>query len=125
MTSEVENFIKKAEDKLISSKILYDADQQDTSVSASYYCIFLAAKALLIKKGCNVGKTHVGLIKQFSLKYVKEDIFDYNIYKFLAETQSIREEADYSDIDTITGSVALNKINQAELFLIESKKFLD
>lgn len=125
MTSEVENFIKKAEDKLISSKILYDADQQATSVSASYYCMFLAAKALLIKKGCNVGKNHVGLIKQFSLKYVKEDIFDYNIYKFLAETQSIREEADYSDIDTITGSVALNKINQAELFLIESKKFLD
>ena len=125
MTSEVENFIKKAEDKLISSKILYDADQQAISVSASYYFMFLAAKALLIKKGCNVGKTHVGLIKQFSLKYVKEDIFDYNIYKFLAETQSIREEADYSDIDTITGSVALNKINQAELFLIESKKFLD
>ena len=87
--------------------------------------MFLAAKALLLKKGCNVGKNHVGLIKQFSLKYVKEDIFDYNIYKFLAETQSIREEADYSDIDTITGSVALNKINQAELFLIESKKFLD
>lgn len=87
--------------------------------------MFLAAKALLIKKGCNVRKTHVGLIKQFSLKYVKEDIFDYNIYKFLAETQSIREEADYSDIDTITGSVALNKINQDELFLIESKKFLD
>ena len=125
MTSEVENFIKKAEDKLISSKILYDADQQAISVSASYYCMFLAAKALLIKKGCNVGKNHVGLIKQFSLKYVKEDIFDDNIYKFLAETQSIREEADYSDIDTITGSVALNKINQAELFLIESKKFLD
>ena len=72
MTSEVENFIKKAEDKLISSKILYDADQQATSVSASYYCMFLAAKALLIKKGCNVGKTHVGLIKQFSLKLLKK-----------------------------------------------------
>ena len=44
--------------------------------------MFLAAKALLIKKGCNVGKTHVGLIKQFSLKYVKEDIFDYWIDQF-------------------------------------------
>ena len=124
MSDEVENFIKKANDKLISAKALYDIGQYATCVSASYYCMFITAKALLIKKGCNVGKTHSGLIKQFSLKYVKEDEFNYNIYKFLAETQSIREEADYNDIDGITESIALNKINQAELFVIESKKFL-
>lgn len=124
MSNEVENFIKKAEDKLISSKVLYDAEQYATSVSASYYCMFITAKALLIKKGCNVGKIHVGLIKQFSLKYVKEDSFDYDVYKFLAETQSLREEADYNDVDDITSSIAFNKINQAELFMDEAKKFL-
>ena len=86
--------------------------------------MFITAKALLIKKGCNVGKTHGGLIKQFSLKYVKEDSFDYDVYKFLAETQSLREEADYNDVDDITSSIAFNKINQAELFMDEAKKFL-
>jgi len=124
MSNEVENFIKKANDELISAKALYDIGQYATCVSASYYCMFIAAKALLIKKGCNVGKTHSGLIKQFGLKYVKEWDFDYNVYKFLAETQSIREEADYNDIDGITESIALNKIYQAELFMEEAKKFL-
>ncbi len=124
MSNEVENFIKKANDKLISAKALYDIGQYATCVSASYYCMFIAAKALLIKKGCNVGKTHSGLIKQLGLKYVKEWDFDYNVYKFLAETQSIREEADYNDIDGITESIALNKIYQAELFMEEAKKFL-
>ena len=48
--SEVDEFISKANDKLISSKILFDNQQYATSVSAAYYCMFLTAKALLIKK---------------------------------------------------------------------------
>ena len=51
--SEVDEYISKANDKLISSKILFDNQQYATSVSAAYYCMFLTAKALLIKKDYN------------------------------------------------------------------------
>ena len=44
--------------------------------------MFLMAKALLKKKGYDA-KTHEGVIKLFSLKYVNEDTFNYETYLHL------------------------------------------
>ena len=60
----------------------------------------------------------------FSLKYVHEDEFRYNVYKYLTNAQSDREDADYSAIDSIGEDLAKKRINQAEEFLKETKKFL-
>ena len=78
----------------------------------------------MIKKECNAPKTHQGLIQLLSLKYVHEDEFKYNVYKYLANAQSDREDADYSAIDSIGEDLAKKRINQAEEFLKETKKFL-
>ena len=86
--------------------------------------MFLCAKTLLIKKECNIPKTHQGLIQLFSLKYVKEDDFKYNIYKYLANAQPNREDADYAAIDNIGRELAEKRIIEAEEFLNETKKFL-
>lgn len=115
--------MKKANDKLISSKLLYDAGQYASSVSASYYAMFITAKALLISKNSR-SKSHNGLISEFGLHFVKEDEFSNEIFKYLSRTQSLREEADYDAFDDITESIAHLKINQAEEFIDESKKFI-
>ena len=115
---EVLAFIVKAETKLKHSKALFEIEGYADSVSLSYYSMFLCAKALLIKKECNVPKTHQGLIQLFSLKYVHEDEFRYNVYKYLTNAQ------DYSAIDSIGEDLAKKRINQAEEFLKETKKFL-
>ena len=94
------------------------------SVTLSYYAMFLSAKTLLIKRKCKFGKTHQNLIKEFSRVYVHEDTFDYNIYKYLASTQYLREEVDYNPIDRIDERIAKQKINQAEKFIKESEKFI-
>ena len=73
--SEADEFISKANDKLISSKILFDNQQYATSVSASYYCMFLTAKALLVKKGYFT-KSHEGLISTFGQVYVNQGDFN-------------------------------------------------
>ena len=86
--------------------------------------MFLCAKALLIKKECNIPKTHQGLIQLFSLKYVHEDEFKYNVYKYLANAQSDREDADYAAIDSIGDVLAEKRIKQAEEFLNETKKII-
>lgn len=121
---EVLAFIVKAETKLKHSKALFEIEGYADSVSLSYYSMFLCAKALLIKKECNVPKTHQGLIQLFSLKYVHEDEFKYNTYKYLANTQSEREIADYEAIDHITKEIANKIINESEEFLKETKTFL-
>lgn len=69
-------------------------------------------------------KTHKGIIHLFSLKYVHEDEFKYNTYKYLANTQSEREIADYEAIDHITKEIANKIINESEEFLKETKTFL-
>lgn len=121
--SEVDEFISKANDKLISSKILFDNQQYATSVRASYYCMFLTAKALLVKKG-HYTKSHEGLISTFGQVYVNQDDFDRKIAKYLARAQSLREDADYDAIDGITESIAKLWINNAEEFMKEAEKFL-
>ncbi|WP_405268016.1 HEPN domain-containing protein [Methanobrevibacter sp.] len=121
--SEIEKLCKKSYDKLKSSKALYELGQYSDSASLSYYCMFLMAKALLNKKGYDA-KTHEGVIKLFSLKYVHEDIFNHEIYLHLPSSQSKREDADYSSVDYITQEIAENLISKAEEFLKESEKFL-
>ena len=90
LDTEIFGFINKADTKLKHSKVLFEIGGYADSVSLSYYSMFLCAKALLIKKECNIPKTHHGLIQLFSLKYVHEDDFSYNSYKYLANTQSNR-----------------------------------
>ena len=121
--SEADEFISKANDKLISSKILFDNQQYATSVSASYYCMFLTAKALLVKKGYFT-KSHEGLISTFGQVYVNQGDFNRKIAKYLARAQSLREDADYDAVDGITESIAKLWINNAEEFMKEAEKFL-
>ena len=121
--SEIDEYMNKATDKLISAKALYDIGQFSTSVSACYYCMFNTAKALLIKKGFKP-KTHTGTISLFGQEYVLNDSFDKKISKYLSSTQSLRESADYDAVDDIDESIAHDCINKSELFIEEAKKFL-
>ncbi len=124
MDDEIIAFVNKADTKLKHSTALFEIEGYADSVSLSYYCMFLCAKALLVKKECNIPKTHQGLIQLFSLKCVHEDDFKYNVYKYLANAQSNREDADYSAIDNIGRDLAEKRIIEAEEFLEETKKFL-
>jgi uncharacterized protein (UPF0332 family) len=121
--SEIDEYINKANDKLISAKALYNIGQYATCVSACYYCMFNTAKALLIIKGFKP-KTHKGVISLFGQEYVLNDSFDRKISKYLSSTQSLRESADYDAVDDINEDIAYNSLVNAELFMKEAKKFL-
>lgn len=121
--NEVDEFVIKANDKIISSKLLFEGGQYATSVSAAYYAMFLTVKALLIKKNY-YPKTHSGLISKFGQLYVNEGDFNKEIAKYLSTAQSLRENADYDAHDEITESIAKLWIKRAEEFIEESKKFL-
>ncbi|WP_407414297.1 HEPN domain-containing protein [Methanobrevibacter sp.] len=60
----MDEYISKANDKLISSKILFDNQQYATSVSAAYYCMFLTVKA--VNKKDQYPKSHECLISLWS-----------------------------------------------------------
>jgi uncharacterized protein (UPF0332 family) len=121
--TEIEKLCNKSYSKLKSSKLLCEIGQYSDSASLAYYSMFLMAKALLRKKGFEA-KTHDGTIHLFSLKYVKEDTFDYNKYVSFSSAQSKREDADYNAVDYITKEIAEGLICQAEEFFSEAERFL-
>jgi uncharacterized protein (UPF0332 family) len=93
------------------------------SVSRSYYAVFYLAKSLLAKKRV-FPKTHNGVIHQFSLEYVKNGNFDYEIFSFFTELKEYRREADYVVSIQFNKKQAKECLNNAKIFLEESKKFL-
>ena len=120
---EIEEYFKKAERKLESSKILYDAGDYSNSLSLSYYAMLLVSKALLIKIGITTNKHH-GIIKEFGRNYVKTGKFDDTIYKYFTKTQSLRNQCDYEAIDEINEKIAATKIKEAREYIDETKKLI-
>lgn len=116
-------FLEKARSKLVSSKALYEIGQYGDSVGRSYYAMFLSAKALLVKEGYDVS-SHRSLISIFGKEFVKNGDFDNEVAKYLSGTQSLRDNADYDAIDTISKEIAHERIIQAEKFIKEAEKFL-
>lgn len=116
-------FLEKAKSKLVSSKALYEIGQYGDSVGRSYYAMFLSAKALLVRDGYEVN-SHKSLISIFGREYVKNGDFDNDIAKYLSGTQSLRDNADYDAIDTISKNIAHERIIQAEKFIKEAERIL-
>ena len=94
-----------------------------TSINRSYYAVFYAAKALLLKKGKNP-KTHSGTIAMFGLEYVLNDNFDKRINKILSRLEDDRESADYDFSFQSTEEKAKKDLENAKIFIEECKKFL-
>ena len=68
--------------------------------------------------------SHRTLIGIFGREYVKNGDFDSSIAKYLSGTQSLRDNADYDAIDTISKEIAQERIKQAEKFISEAERLL-
>ena len=67
---------------LISAKALFEIGQYRDSVTMSYYAMYSAALALLLKKDISPG-THGGTMKQLAKEYVKPGLLSKQTYEFL------------------------------------------
>ena len=123
MDNEVHLYFNRALESLEESKLALNNEKYNLSINRSYYAVFYAAKALLIKKGI-VTKKHSGTINKFGLEYVSNGKFDSGIAKFLRNLENDRTDADY-DIQLIFSKEdAIDDLNNAETFIKECRKFL-
>lgn len=120
---EIQSLVDIALDDLDSSKTLCKSGNYRNSVSLAYYSMFSMARALLLIKGFTP-KTHKGLISLFGQEYVKSEGFDAVLALEFSATQTIRENASYAFVDDFTKEQAVDKINLAERFIEECRKFL-
>ena len=112
-----------AKDNLESSMILFDNEKYRNSIALSYYAMYLAVKALLLKKGIT-SKSHQGTIGNFFENYVNTGLIDKQLHKCFASSQTLREHASYGDYDDYSSEMALKKIKCAEELINKANELL-
>jgi uncharacterized protein (UPF0332 family) len=109
-------FIEIAEDNL-------NIGHYETAINRSYYSVYYAVIALLLKEGKSP-KTHHGTRKLFSQVFVKDKNFNKELFDFYSELLNNRETADYDMFSDFTKNETKEIINRTTLFIQECEKFL-
>ncbi len=96
--NKIENIrvaMEKASKTLSEAELLFNGGFIAGAVSRLYYFLLHSVRALLLTKGLEP-KSHEGVLRVFSLHFVKEGIFDPKTSHILARLMKYREEADYN-----------------------------
>jgi uncharacterized protein (UPF0332 family) len=116
-------FFYGALEELNNVRFLLENEKYNLAISRSYYAVFYATKSLLAKKGF-FPKTHQGVIKKFSLEYVKNDDFDYEAFVLLSKLEENRRESDYDLVINFEEEEAQKAFENAEKFIDECRRFI-
>ena len=116
--------LQSAEENLVASKTLLNAEQYKSSVNRSYYALFHALRAVTALDGFDSSK-HSGIIAFFNRTYVKEGIFVKSLSKYIDVSFRLREKADYQDFVVITKEQAEEQYNKAEQLICAVKPYLE
>ncbi|MCD6146033.1 MAG: HEPN domain-containing protein [Methanosarcinales archaeon] len=121
---EIKALLEKAENRLEVSRSLFENSYYEDAVSRAYYCMFFAAKALLLAKNISV-KTHRGLIRKFGLEFVNRNLIEEYYGRALRIAEELREEADYSISRKISEEEAKSVIDDAGMFLDRIEQMIE
>lgn len=114
---EITHFrLKKAFDELKNAEISLHSNLFNSSISASYYAIFHAARAVLATMELSA-KSHSGVIHVFSENFVKTGKFDFNLNKILTGAFKQRNDSDYLDFYYASKEEAEQQLSDARYFV--------
>lgn len=119
----IAEYLKTADDKLDSAKILLEHKKHDDAVSRAYYAVFHCAQALLLSIGVKA-ESHSGVRHMFGLHFIKEGKFDKKYAKYLKNLKEDREAGDYGILTLLEPEDAQDAIREAEEFVAETKRYI-
>ena len=114
--NEFKKLFSLALEELDIAQLLLEKEHYRASISRSYYSMYYAAQALLLSQNIDTS-THKGLIRLFSLHFVKTGQFPPEWSNTLKAAYDLRQLSDY-DAD-FTGTLA-----EAEMLLEKAKTFV-
>jgi len=91
----IKNELDRASKALDAAILLFDSGFLSDAISRLYYYLLHSVRALLLTKGLEP-KSHEGVLRVFSLHFVKEGIFEPKASHIFAKLMKYREEADYN-----------------------------
>ena len=93
--------IEQSDESLQSAELLFKNEKYRPAVNRAYYSMFYAVLALLVTENNSISK-HSGVISIFDKEYVKKEIFDRSMSKWLHEAFDLRQRADYTEMFTVS-----------------------
>ena len=115
--NEFRKLFSLALEELDIAKLLLEREHYRTTISRSYYSMYYATQALLLSQNIDVS-THKGLIRLFSLHFVKTGQFSPEWSNTLKEAYDLRQLSDYDPDFTVT-------LAEAEMILEKAKTFVN
>ena len=115
--SVITAFFVKSHQRLDAARILCDEGHYEDSINRAYYAMYLAALALLRRKGVEA-KTHTGLISAIGSEYVKTGELAREHGRALNLIEELREEVDYTICRNIMREEVVSVIAKATDFVV-------
>ena len=116
--NEFKKLFSLALEELDIATLLLEREHYRTSISRSYYSMYYAAQALLLSQNIDAS-THKGLIRLFSLHFVKTGLFSPEWSNALKAAYYLRQLSDYDADFTGTLAEAEKILEQAKTFVAE------
>jgi len=107
----------KSRQRLDAARILCTEGHYEDSINRAYYAMYLAALALLHRKGVET-KTHAGLISAIGSEYVKTGELAPEHGRALNLIEELREEVDYTICREIMREEVISVITKAADFVV-------
>jgi uncharacterized protein (UPF0332 family) len=121
--NEFKKLFSLALEELDIAKLLLEKAHYRASISRSYYSMYYATQALLVSQNIDTS-THKGLIRLFSLHFVKTGKLSPEWSNILKEAYDLRQLSDYDADFTGTLAEAQMILEKAKAFIVEVKKVL-
>ncbi|MCC7564773.1 MAG: HEPN domain-containing protein [Methanomicrobiaceae archaeon] len=115
--SVITALLMKSHQRLDAARILCAEGHYEDSINRAYYAMYLAALALLYRKGVEV-KTHAGLISAIGSEYVKTGELAPEHGRALNLIEELREEVDYTICREIMREEVVSVITKATDFVV-------
>lgn len=121
--TEIEAHMIRARELLASAQLLLDHGDTASSVSRSYYAMFLSAEAALLTLGVTPA-SHRGVIANFGERFVKTGIFAKAIGRDLSRAHEQRVAAEYDATTRVPVDEARALLETARSFVAAMATFL-
>ena len=112
----IEDYIASARERIESAEHLLKIENFRDSISRAYYAFLDAADAVLLTRNVRP-KSHAGTISQFSLYFIKTNIFEQKFIRWFKRIERARLEADYERQKTFTKEDAGEALKEAKEFV--------
>ncbi len=110
------DLMAKAVQAAASAKVLLESGDADGACNRAYYAMFDAARAALLATGCDMGKTHKGVLNAFSDRFVKHGPVTKDMGRLLKQAEAFRYVADYEGAPVELSDAQL-LVEQAGIFV--------